>query len=478
MHRNRFWAALLLLPLAAACPSPRLITEIDPGPSAEGKSDIPVTTNRNIDILFVIDNSDSMKDKQDTLAANFPAFIQILETIQGGLPDVHIGVVTSDVGIYPYSGFNCNGVGDDGILRNASDQHGPCPALGANHYIEDLANPVTGQRDTNYSGALADVFSCIARQGVTGCTFEQHLEGMKRALDGSHAENDGFVRPNAYLAVVIIGDEDDCSARDDTVFDTSITRSDNSSDLGVDTSYRCTEFGVVCDGAPLARVSQDYMSCAPRGDSYLWPTQHYVNFLRQLKSDPNLLIAAVIAGDPKPFGVQLQPDPDHPGGVRPELKHSCTTVINDNPQVADPAVRLAWFANQFGDQGTFVSICQTDLAGAMTDIARLMRRVIGTPCLEGPVDLTDQYPAMPGVQLDCTVSDVTFPGRPNSTETVLPRCPMLDATTPDTSHVPCWWTTPDLTACKDTDTHMALKIERGPDGPPIGTHEIARCVLD
>src|SRR5262249_31586588 len=191
--------------------------------------------------------------------------------------------------------------------------------------------------------------------------------------------------------------------------------------------------------------------------------------------DPNLLIGAVVAGNPAPFGVDIQPAPS--GGDEPVLKHSCSFTINNNAQVADPAIRLKYFVDQFGDQGRFVSICQANLADAMTTIAKLLRKVIGTPCLDGPLDTTDVDPGMPGIQIDCQVSDVTFPGRADSTETVLPRCPMRDESTPDTTTVPCWWTTVDATACKDTQTHVALKVERGAAEPPLGTNEVARCVL-
>ena len=58
--------------------------------------DIPVTVNRNVDLLVLIDDSPSMADKQANLAANFPRFIDVLSTIPGGFPNVHIGVATSD----------------------------------------------------------------------------------------------------------------------------------------------------------------------------------------------------------------------------------------------------------------------------------------------------------------------------------------------------------------------------------------------
>ena len=58
---------------------------------------IPATISNDLDLLFVIDDSPSMLDKQTNLKASFPAFINELNALPGGLPNVHIGVVTSDL---------------------------------------------------------------------------------------------------------------------------------------------------------------------------------------------------------------------------------------------------------------------------------------------------------------------------------------------------------------------------------------------
>src|SRR5262245_36663849 len=76
----------------------RTISKVNPQQGRVEFKDIPVTVNRDIDILFIIDNSPSMLDKQTNLKNNFPNFINVLNTIQGGLPNVHLGVVTSDLG--------------------------------------------------------------------------------------------------------------------------------------------------------------------------------------------------------------------------------------------------------------------------------------------------------------------------------------------------------------------------------------------
>src|SRR5262249_8144002 len=103
----------------------------------------------------------------------------------------------------------------------------------------------------NYQGDIADVFSCIAQLGDQGCGFEHQLASVLRALgaDGvaPPAQNNGFLRPDAYLQVVLVTNEDDCSAPPDSdLFDSSsMTVTDP---LGPMQSYRCNEFGHLCSG--------------------------------------------------------------------------------------------------------------------------------------------------------------------------------------------------------------------------------------
>src|SRR5262245_27261598 len=90
-------ALLCSVGLLAGCPD-RTTSEVNPEQGRVEAKSLPIKQNRNVDLLFVIDNSGSMADKQQNLRDNFPNFINVLNTIQGGLPDVHIGVVTSDMG--------------------------------------------------------------------------------------------------------------------------------------------------------------------------------------------------------------------------------------------------------------------------------------------------------------------------------------------------------------------------------------------
>ena len=62
---------LAVASLLTGCPD-RSISEVNPEQGRVEYKDIPVTVNRDIDILFLIDDSPSMADKQRNLAANFP----------------------------------------------------------------------------------------------------------------------------------------------------------------------------------------------------------------------------------------------------------------------------------------------------------------------------------------------------------------------------------------------------------------------
>src|SRR5262245_32370052 len=76
----------------------RSVSSMDPKQDRVETRDLPVRVYRDVDLLFVIDDSPSMADKQQNLAANFPKLIDALSRLPGGLPNLHVGVVTSDMG--------------------------------------------------------------------------------------------------------------------------------------------------------------------------------------------------------------------------------------------------------------------------------------------------------------------------------------------------------------------------------------------
>ena len=451
--------AALGMSLLTGCPD-REISEVTPEQGRVEAKDIPVTVNRNVDILFVIDDSPSMADKQQNLATNFPNFINVLNTIQGGLPDVHIGVVTSDVGTKatqdaapgPALGATCSGTGKNGNLQISG-----APLAAGSTYISDIKVSDT-MRTKNYTGDLATVFGQMAKVGANGCGFEQHLEGMRRALNNNPA-NAGFLRADAFLAIIFIADEDDC-----TISKTAILGPPSAA-LGSQQSFRCTRFGVTCDqgGATTDAMNQvgTKGQCHPNESSqYLEKVQTYVDFVKGLKTDPTKVIVAGIMGPVEPFQVELRTPQ---GAPQPEqaLGRSCSYQGANGTEVADPPIRLKYFLDQFPNRSTFTTICQQNLADGLTLIAQLLKTVLGDPCIEG--DLKEPF--------ECSVSDVQNVGKPNQSEKIIPACDAM------ASVKPCWRIDTDATNCTTTTHHRTLKIERT-ETPPPETHVIANCVTE
>jgi hypothetical protein len=456
--------------LLAGCPD-RSISQPDINQGRVEYKDIPVTVNRDIDILFVIDDSPSMLDKQTNLKNNFPNFINVLNTIEGGLPNVHLGVVTSDLGskgaddAQPGPGIGagtgmCSGNGKSGNLQTNAAVQGA--------FISDTLNSDGVTRTQNYTGMLADAFSAIASVGAAGCGFEQHIEAAKRALNGNPA-NAGFLRPTAYLAIIFLADEDDCSMSHSSLITT------DTSQLGPLQSFRCTRYGITCDqgGADsnaMNTVGPKGMCHSNEASQYLTKIGDYVTFFKSLKPDPNSVIVAAIAGVTTPFEVELRPPPGGTGDI-PALAHSCNyTDVNNQTEVADPAVRIKELLDSFPNRSTFSTICQQDLSGGLQLIAQLLKLVIGSPCIDGT--LADVDPNTAGNQYDCSVSDVTNFGKSNQAEVVLPQCDNT-GTPASSTNKPCWAI--EMDPMCNTNSHLTLKVERA-QMPAPDTHVISYCV--
>jgi hypothetical protein len=329
-----------------------------PGP-CQGDS----TPSHKLDLLFLVDNSGSMGEEQSSLLANFPQFVAVLQGIEGGLPDLHIGVISSDFGVGGFSLPGCTGNGDNGELQHAPRIEKCVPPDGA--FISDEI-AADGSRVKNYTGDLADTFSCIAKLGTEGCGFEQPLASIESALDPANLANAGFLRPDAYLGIIIISDEDDCSARDATIFDPSDISLTGT--LGPLESFRCTEFGITCDEGNITRTAGVYTGCRPRTDSpYLRDPQHYVDLLKNLKCDPNkLIISGIIGNVSDTLRVRLD-------GQKPKLVEACSSTANGT---ADPAVRIKAVLDQF-TTSTNTSICNNDLSAALQRIAERLAGAVG-----------------------------------------------------------------------------------------------------
>ena len=173
--------------------------------------DIPPTVVEGctaVDFLFVVDNSGSMADEQDELTASFPGFIAGVQSTLTEVDSIHVGVTTTDeYGAYP-GGHSCRAL--PGLVSQTRPTGvsipGPvvyCPAFvdGGNYMTQDDDLPLT--------------FACAATVGANGSASERQISAMLGAIDPNHAIagpgecNEGFIRPDALLVVVVITDEPD-----------------------------------------------------------------------------------------------------------------------------------------------------------------------------------------------------------------------------------------------------------------------------
>jgi hypothetical protein len=518
----------------------------DGGPSS-GASErttftVPQSAVRALDMLFVVDNSPSMDAKQKALAASFPSLMIALQTLAVGLPDLHVGVISSDLGAgQGEAGGNCAVVlGNQGILwgndptvdplsqsnkyattKNISDLAGNlgCGMADGARWIENVQSSTGLERRKNYRGNLQDVFSCLTSAvSVNGCGYEHPLQALRLALNPQqnlNPQNLGFLRRNAYLAIVIVTDEDDCSADPKNSLNDGMF---GPRTLGDTASMRCAVRGHVCNGQPIPGYdpATGYTSTVPfvanleDCDAKDDPDHHNLPLLRirdfidsvnQVKDRPEeqILVSGII-GWPKNgdlIGVQYRIDKDPTSMPVEQQKLWDIMPICTLPNVKAPdgniykaygGLRLKRFIEGFGANGRVYSLCEPDLAPVMTEIGNrigiAVAQKLWPACIPSP--LMDADEDLPGVQPDCVISegqpcDTPGSGRCLSTgyeETALPQCvdsmgdplnpasPSLNDVPNDDDHRPCWYLIYDQdpsTGCPNAAHGQRISVLRPAD---------------
>jgi hypothetical protein len=412
--------------------------------------------SHKVDILFMIDNSQSMLPLQNKLLASFPVFMNVLKGLPMGLPDLHLAVISSDTGPgrFDLPDRHCAFFGDGG--RFQSQARGICagPPLPAGQFFLAAAN---NQQTKNYTGDIVDAFTCIAALGDLGCGFEGQLKSVRWALDPINVPytNVGFLRPDAYLSVILITNEDDCSLPDDSdLIDPQQTRM--SDPYGPLWSFRCNEFGHLCniDGTlqsvPRGPAMSNLQGCVSNEtqSSKLTHLGDEIQFLKSLKSDPRQLLVSVVAGPAAPYSIEMIQNAMDVE-VHPNMLHSCT---QNSGEYADPAVRLQQWTQAFGRNGLFLSICANSFAPALQLIANKIAGVFGPFCVDGPFP-----PASGAAHPPCRVADRFIGSNGQRVEIALANCG-------DNGNLPpCWSLAADPDGCLDG---QRLLINRGAATPP------------
>ena len=248
---SKYWRVLRWAGLAAAAPAlwactSRTLEMPNITPTATLTTNFTQKINNEIDILFMIDNSSSMTEMQQKLYDQLPVFMNVLQKLPTP-PSLHVAVVSSDMGAPGDStgSIMCSKVGDQGQFQ--SMPRGNCAATtitAGDNFISDA------DMMPNYTDPIANVFQCIALLGDKGCGFENQLASIDCALGGDGQQpstNAGFLRPEAYLGIVILTNEDDCSAPSNTqLYSLNGGQQNIANPLGPIANYRCNEFGHIC----------------------------------------------------------------------------------------------------------------------------------------------------------------------------------------------------------------------------------------
>jgi hypothetical protein len=383
-------------------------------------AEIAVTNIDKVDLLFMVDNSGSMREEQVSLREEFPKLINVLTT--GTRPDgtmfppakdLHLGVVSSDMGLVGINDIDkCEGLGDDGVMLNTPSPDVSGCQSSYPRFLSYLA-------DTNDPMQTSTDFACIASLGTNGCGFEQQLEAVLKALWPSvdidpetgnpiepnrilflgdtngfgqlghgDQENVGFLRNDpavglSLIAIIMVTDEEDCSSADTSHF---------------------TPAQYLDPADP--RVMQDLNLRCFYNKGNLYPLERYINGYKALRpGNENLVIFGAIAGVPPDLvepedyldvewgddnarnafydrilsdtRMQEMPDPMRTPEQGGNLLPSCNT---DRGR-AYPPIRIVEVARGFGANGAVFSICQEDLGPAVDAIIEIIAKQLGAVCL-------------------------------------------------------------------------------------------------
>ena len=356
------------------------------------------TPSTQVDLLFMIDDSGSMTEHQIQLRDQIPRMIQIAATgirdMAHGGPfapphSLHVGVVSSTMGLGPVTGVpRCPaGFGNDGVLFTRSPFPAPgCPTTDyATMYPHGVFEFNQGQAMPTAAEFASDA-SCVALLGTAGCELEFQMEAVLEALapapdscgassvwwtapgyvpptfyggtfghGGDQATNGSFLRPNSFLAIIALTDEDDGSTDDYVIF------SDDPRYSGFSLNVRPVAFS-----------------------NLLFPVERYISGLIGLRRQPSMLFFSAITGIPNDLSPglsltdpalltriladpRMQPtiDPLHPERLLP------VCMDTTGGQTAVPGLRMVQVAQGLLARGANVSvssICRNDYTPALDGI--------------------------------------------------------------------------------------------------------------
>lgn len=255
--RQLFLSGLFTTFILAACDPVMIGQEDDPSEPSAGSGGShepgdPTPPNNQLDVLLVVDNSVTMSEKQKLLERSIPQLLDELLTPREGkedapIEDIHFGVISSSLGGHGSQHCGRDEVDENGVPYNKDDRgHLLAPSRQAGASPSESVLSWTGGDESDRDAFAAELGELVLSVGDRGCGFEAPLEAMYRFLvdpsppqeivlggpsgteaiastDSSGnplvdqellAQRDAFLRPKSSVAIVMLSDEDDCSAMD------------------------------------------------------------------------------------------------------------------------------------------------------------------------------------------------------------------------------------------------------------------------
>ncbi len=322
-----------------------------------------------VDVLFVIDNSQSMLSEQTALAHSIRKFTDVLSLSR---VDYHLAVVTTGMGSTD-SSSGLLGCPPCSALPGGAEQGSCINETGESGRFQGRRGKNTGtldapqfvfEDDPGCRVVTPENLSCFYDPateqgtvfvGLQGCGYERGLASMKAALEPELLDgwNQGFLRKEARLAVVALTDEEDCGQVGDV---------EESTTARGDICYYAAK-GVDPWG------NTGYPSASGAVLPYqLTPVAQYARWLTEQKGSAQAVSFSAIVGVRDPRNPLDNPIEYTLSAGQTTIVAACNTLgCTGQYCAASPGTRYARLAELTG--GVIQSICQDDYSDALQQIA-------------------------------------------------------------------------------------------------------------
>jgi hypothetical protein len=329
-----------------------------------------VQGSAQVDILFVIDNSQSMVGEQKAIAESFSSLESELN-LKFGEGKYQISVVTTGIESpgcnrlcteLPIDDYNC--INETGEAGRFQDRLGKNEGQDKPRYTfqTNQACKIIDSDDQDQHHCFFDPSQerGVVLVGIRGSGYERGLAAMKRALteDGGKIAlynkegNTSFLRSDSVLAVIVISDEDDCG------------------EVG-DLNERIDRVGALACYYASKGEAPDGSTTDPHGDPWaLTPVQEYYDFLVGLKGGRSSMVRfAAIVGIRDKNDLSTTQITYEGTTLGSNVDPACSTAsCTGRFCSAKPGTRYLQLAKLFGNRGFVDTICQDDFSETMKAI--------------------------------------------------------------------------------------------------------------